>query len=73
MVSGVEAHVKLALTLSADPFWSFQKREAVVTRSRQQVRRRLIREMDQLSGQLPRPEPKSLSAALTNLAKMHET
>jgi len=48
-------------------------REAVVTRSRQQVRRRLIRELDQLGGQLPRPEPKSLSAALTNLAKMHET
>jgi hypothetical protein len=73
VVGGVEAHVKLALTLSADPYWAVQMREAVVTRSRQQVRRRLLRELDHLGGQLPRPEPKSLSAALTNLAKMHET
>ena len=69
----VEARVKVALTLSADPFWAVRNQEAVVTRSRQQVRRRLLREMDQLGGQLQRPEPKSLSAALTNLAKMHET
>ena len=73
VVGDIEAHIKVALTLSADPFWSFQKREAVVTRSRQQVRRRLLHELDQLGGQLQRPEPKSLSAALTNLAKMHET
>ena len=73
MVSGVEAHVKIALTLSADPLWTVQNQDAVVTRSRQQVRRRLLRELDHLGGQLPRPEPKSLSAALTNQAKTRET
>ena len=72
MTSAVEAHVEVALTLSADPSWAVRNQEAVVTWSRQQVRR-LLRELDQLGGQLQRPEPKSLSAALTNLAKMHET
>ena len=72
-MSAVEAHVKVALTLSADPFWAVHNQEAVVTRSRQQVRRRLLREMDQLGGQLQRPEPKTLPPALTNQAKTRET
>ena len=73
VVSWVEAHVKIALTLSADPSWAVQMREAVVTRSRQQVRRRLLREMDQLGGQPQRPEPRTLPSALTNQAKTRET
>ena len=69
MMSGIEAHIKVALTLSADPLWTVQNQDAVVTWSRQQVRRRLLRELDQLGGQPQRPEPRTLSSALTNQAK----
>jgi hypothetical protein len=43
-----------------------------VTRSRQQVRRRLLREMDQLGGQLQRPEPRTLPPALIYQPKTRE-
>jgi hypothetical protein len=44
-----------------------------VTRSKQRVRRRLLREMDQLGGQLQRPELRTLPAALPSQAKTGET
>jgi hypothetical protein len=44
-----------------------------VTRSRQRVRRQLLRELDQLGGQPQCPEPKALSSALTTRTKTRET
>ena len=73
VASAAEAHVKVALTLSADPLWAIQNREGVVTRSKQRVRRRLLREMDQLGGQLQRPELRTLPAAKPSQAKTGET
>jgi hypothetical protein len=73
VASAAEARVKVALTLWADPLWAIQNREAVVTRSKQRVRRRLLREMDQLGGQLQRPELRTLPAALPSQAKTGET
>jgi hypothetical protein len=73
-VEGVVAtRVKVALTLSADPFWAVRNQLAVVTRSWQRVRRRILREIDQLGGQLQRLEPRTLPPALTSQAKTRET